>query len=256
MKVGLGITTYNRPEYLKQCLDGVQQHLLDSVDVCFLYNDGSNKGEKEYKQIYKTLPKKIGYRHNPKNKGVAAAKNYLLKRMMDEGCDYLFLLEDDIVPQSPKAITEYIRLSEASGIEHFLFAHHGKENIGKLYMSEKGVELYTACIGAYCMYTPQVIEHVGYFDENFVNAFEHVEHTFRVAKSGFTTPFPTYPDVAQSEEYLKEIPNSIDNSAIRARQDWLPNIVRALVYWQQKDKDFPFADKLKSLLKEIEEKTV
>lgn len=254
MKVGLGITTYNRPDYLKQCLDGVEKHLLDVVDVCFLYNDGSSKGRKEYKDIYKSLPGKIKYKHSPVNKGVAAAKNYLLRRMMSEGCDYMFLLEDDIVPQSPKAVTEYIRLSEQSGIEHFLFAHHGTENVGKLYLSEKGVELYTACIGAYCMYTPQVIEHVGYFDESFTNAFEHVEHTFRIARAGFTTPFPTYPDVAHSKEYLREIPGSIEHSSIRERKDWLPNIVQALIYWQQKDKDFPFADKLKSLLNEIEEK--
>lgn len=252
MKIGLGITTYNRPEYLVLCLEGVKKHLLDLVDVCVVYNDGSNKGKREYKEIYKNLPEGIVYKHSPKNKGVAAAKNYLLKRLIDEGCDYIFLLEDDIVPQSPKAVTEYIRLSEASGIEHFLFAHHGTENIGKLYMSEKGVELYTACIGAYCMYTSNVIEHVGYFDENFKNAFEHVEHTFRIARAGFTTPFPTYPDVEGSKEYLKEIPGSIDNSSIRVRKDWLPNVIRGLNYWNEKDRDFPFKEKLRSLMKEME----
>lgn len=253
MKVGLGITTYNRPDYLKQCLEGVIKHLLGEVDICYIYNDGSDQGEKEYRQIYKTLPATIKYRHSPKNKGVGVAKNWLLKKMMAEGCDYMFLLEDDIVPKSPKAITEYIRLSEESGIEHFLFAHHGTENIGKLYLSEKGVELYTACIGAYCMYTRQVIEKVGYFDEQFKNAFEHVEHTFRISKAGFITPFPTYPDVANSKDYLEEIPNSIEHSSIRVRKDWLPNILSALIYWRDKDTDFPYAEKLASLLKEIEE---
>lgn len=254
MKVGLGITTYNRPDYLDKCLEGVKSHLQDVIDSCYLYNDGSIKGKTEYKQIYKTLPKKIKYKHSIKNMGVGHAKNYLLKRMMDDGCDYMFLLEDDIVPQSPKAITEYIRLSDESGIEHFLFAHHGTENIGKLCLSEKGVELYTACIGAYCMYTRQVIEKVGYFDENFKNAFEHVEHTFRISRAGFTTPFPTYPDVENSQDYLKEISGSIGNSSIRVRSDWLINIIQALSYWQEKDKDFPYADKLEKLLMEVKEK--
>lgn len=252
MKIGLGVCTYNRPEYFAQCITGVQRHLFDVADVIFVYNDGSDKQHaKRYKEIRQTLPEKIEYKHNPTNLGVAHAKNYLLKRMVDAGCDYMFLLEDDIVPQSPKAITEYVRLSKLSGIEHFLFAHHGKENEGKLYLDTKGVQLYTACIGAYCMYTRKVIDQVGYFDENFKNAFEHVEHTFRVSRAGLTTPFPTYPDVKKSKDYLREIPQSIENSSIRVRKDWLSNVLSALVYWNSKSKFFPYKDKLDSLMKEF-----
>jgi GT2 family glycosyltransferase len=252
--IGLGVCTYNRPDYFARCINSVQAHLFDVADVIFVYNDGSDKKHSSrYKEIYRILPEKIKVKHSPANKGVAHAKNYLLRRMMDAGCDYMFLLEDDIMIKSPKAITEYVQLSDESGIEHFLFSHHGTENDGKLYLSEKGVDLYTACIGAYCMYTKNVIEHVGYFDENFKNAFEHVEHTFRIARSGFTTPFPTYPDLTESRDYLEEIPNSIDNSSIRPRKDWLTNIVKALMYWSEKDRDFPYRDKLNSLLKEVQE---
>lgn len=252
--IGLGVSTYNRPEYFARCITSVQRYLYDVVDFIFVYNDGSDKKySKQYKEIYKILPDKIKVKHSPNNKGVAHAKNYLLKQMMESECEYMFLLEDDITVKSPKAITEYMKLSEQSGIEHFLFAHHGIENVGKLYMSEKGVDLYTACIGAYCMYTSNVIEHVGYFDENFTNAFEHVEHTFRIARSGFTTPFPTYPDLAASRDYLEEIPDSIDSSSIRARKDWLPNALSSLLYWNAKDPAFPFKDKLNQLLSEVGE---
>jgi GT2 family glycosyltransferase len=251
--IGLGISTYNRPDYFARCINSVQAQLFDVADFIFVYNDGSDKKyAKQYKEIYKILPEKIKVKHSPINKGVAHAKNYLLKRMMESGCDYMFLLEDDILVKSPKAITEYVRLSDESGIEHFLFAHHGTENDGKLYMSEKGIDLYTACIGAYCMYTRNVIERVGYFDENFMNAFEHVEHTFRVARLGLTTPFPTYPDLTNSRDYLEEIPGSIDDSSIRPRKDWLINVANALLYWASKDRGFPFRDKLNSLLEEME----
>lgn len=249
--IGLGITTYQRPDYFKRCVEAILENAIDVVDVCFAYNDGSKEWSKEYRQYCKTLDNRIKYRYNPQNKGVAAAKNYLLKRMIDAGCDYMFLIEDDILIKSPKAITEYVRLSDESGIEHFLFAHHGKENVGKLYLSKKGVELYTACIGAYCMYTRNVIEQVGYFDENMHNAFEHVEHTFRIAKAGYAAPWPVHADIEHSKDYLEEIPGSIDNSSIRVRKDWLPNIYMALDYWSGKDKDFPYADKLESLKKEL-----
>lgn len=249
---GLGIVTYQRPEYFKKCIDAVLKNAIDVVDVCFVYNDGSKVGAKEYRSICKTLDKRIKYRYMPGNKGVAVAKNYLLHRMMEAGCDYMFILEDDILIKSPKAITEYIRLSKASGIEHFLFAHHGTENEGKLYHSQSGVELYTACIGAYCMYTRRVISKVGYFDENFKNAFEHVEHTFRIANAGYAAPWPVHADIEHSKNYLEEIPESLDNSSIRVRKDWLANVYMALQYWADKDKDFPYRDKLESLTKEIE----
>lgn len=249
--IGLGIVTYQRPDYFSQCVEAILKNAINKVDVCFAYNDGSKVGDKEYRKIYKTLDKRIKYRYMPGNKGVAVAKNYLLRRMMDAGCDYMFIIEDDILIKSPKAITEYVRLSKESGIEHFLFAHHGTENEGKLYLSKNGVELYTACIGAYCMYTRRVINKVGYFDENFKNAFEHVEHTYRIAKAGFAAPWPVHADLKDSRDYLEEIPDSIDHSSIRVREDWLPNIYLALDYWNQKDKDFPYRDKLQSLKEEL-----
>ena len=249
--IGLGIVTYQRPDYFKQCVDSVVQNALETVDVCFAYNDGSKVGASDYRRIYKALDPRIKYRYNPKNQGVAHSKNYLLKRMMDAGCDYMFIIEDDILIKSPKAITEYIRLSKESGIEHFLFAHHGPANIGMLFMSEKGVDLYTACVGAYCMYTRQVIEEVGYFDEEMFNAMEHVEHTFRIARAGYSTPIPTFPDLTKSREYLEEIPGSIDNSSIKARLDWTPNIIMALERWKEKDPEFPYAEKLIKIKEEL-----
>lgn len=250
MKVGVGITTYNRPKYLAQCLDSVQEHLLDVVDTIWVYNDGSKE---DYGPVVAGLHPKIKYAHPAKNKGVAHAKNWLLKQLLKEGCDYIFLLEDDIIIKSPKAVTGYIEKSKESGIEHFLFAHHGTANVGKLALSENGVDLYTACIGAWCMYTGQVIEQVGLMDEIFMNAWEHVEHTHRVQKSGLTTPYPYYPDLTNSRDYLEEIPGSIESSAIRPRKDWMANIINGLIYWRSKSKDFPLGHILDSLLEEEDE---
>lgn len=246
MKIGLGVTTYNRPDYLKQCLEGIK-NVKDEVDTIWVYNDASTK------RYDVDFPDYVQYYKAKKNKGVATAKNWLLKQMIKEGCDYLFLIEDDIIIKSPKAITEYVRLSKLSGIEHFMFAHHGPANKGMLYLRKKGIDLYTACVGAYCMYTKNAIEKAGYFDENFYNAWEHIEHTFRIQKVGLTTPFPTYPDLTESKKYLKEIPRAIKNSSIRHNKDWTMNIVKGLLYWKEIDKQFPFREKLDSLLKEIEE---
>lgn len=247
MKVGLGLITYNRPKYLQRSLNSVRKHLSDVVDTVWVYNDGSNV---DYIEVDTSG---VNYYKAKQNKGVASGKNWLIKQLLKEGCDYIFLQEDDIIVKSPKAVTEYIRLSELSGIEHFMFAHHGPANKGMLYHRKNGVDLYTACVGAYTMYTRKAIEKAGYFDCKFYNAWEHIEHTFRIQKVGLTTPYPTYPDLTKSKDYLTEIPGSIKNSSIRPNKEWTLNIVKGLLHWEKKDKDFPYREKLNSLLKEVEE---
>lgn len=253
-KVGLGITTYNRPEYLEQCIEGVKKNLLGEADVIRIYNDGSDKKHKDaYKKIYDNLPKEIKFKHNPVNQGVAKAKNTLVIQLLNDGCDYIFLLEDDIIIDSPKAISEYIRLSELSGIEHFQFAHHGEANVGMLYKSEKGVDCYTAAVGAYCMYTRKCFKLIGLFDEKMFNAMEHVEHSYRMQLVGLTTPYPLLPDLTKSREYMHEIPGSIDGSSIRPRKDWQVNILKALLYWEGKDPNFPLGELLAKIKRQIKE---
>lgn len=249
-RVGLGITTYNRPQYLIQCLEAVDKHLLSVVDVIYVYNDGSSL---KYPQIG-SKHENFHYHEAKQNKGVSKAKNWLLRKLMADGCDYLFLMEDDILVKSPKAITKYIEYSQKSGVEHFNFAHHGIANKGKLRHRANGIDVYGNPVGAWQMFTRRVIEEVGYFDENFFNAWEHIEHTWRISKAGYTTPWPyACVDLTASKRYLTDIPGSIDNSSITPRRDWMDSIVNGLEYWKNKDKDFPLDHILNSLHREEQE---
>lgn len=239
------MTTFERPQYLKQVTDSIAKHLLKVVDYVVIYDDGSTK---EYPEIG------FEFHRAKKNRGVAYAKNWILKRLLEKDCDYLFLAEDDIIVKSPKAITEYIRLSNISGIEHMMFAHHGEANKNKLTWQGKGIDLYRNPIGAWCFYTRKVIQEVGLFDENFINSWEHVYHSWQIAKAGYTPPWgASVADLSRSREYLEEIPDSINNSSINARDDHMANKINGLIYWQRKDKDFPLNHILESLLKEEDE---
>ena len=77
MKIGLGVTTYNRPDYLKQCLEGIK-NVKDEVDTIWVYNDASTK------KYDVDFPDYVQYYKAKKNKGVATAKNWLLKQMIKE----------------------------------------------------------------------------------------------------------------------------------------------------------------------------
>jgi GT2 family glycosyltransferase len=236
MKIGLGIVTYNRPAYFKKTLKGVLTHLLPLVDSIHIYNDGSdNKYSKAYHTAYLSAKdSKITIHHELVNHGVAHAKNTLLKQLFKDGCKIVFLLEDDVVPTSGQAITGYLEAMEKSGFDHFNFAHHGKMNIKPLDVNSV-YTLWTDCIGAYSVYTKEMIDEVGYFDEKFTNAWEHIEHTKRICEAGYTTPFWYFIDATGSENWLKEIEGSIDNSSIRPRKDWADNIQKGMDYWATKD---------------------
>lgn len=237
--IGIGITTYNRPDYFKDCIESVTKHLLPLVDHVAVYNDGSRV---DYKDAYKDVDKRIHIEHKNKNRGVAHAKNWLMRKLLREGCDYIFLLEDDLIIKDPKAVFGYIKVAEDTGISHLMFAHHGEMNKGSLIHSDpNGIELYPNCVGAWCFYTREALEDVGLMDTNFTNAWEHVEHTHRLSLAGHTEEFPYFADVKDSDKWITEQPGSIDNSSIRKGAEWSAQMYFGLLYWKRKDpKNFPF----------------
>ena len=237
MKVGVGICTYNRLDYFKQSFNAAIDKLHNVVDVWCVYNDGSDKDSEYYDEflnsVEKTYPDiKI---FNPRaNGGVGKAKNTLLKHMMDHNCDYMWLLEDDIIIKDEKAVTGYIEAAEKSGFSHLCFAYHGPMNKVPMYKDD-WLEYHGACIGAWCLYTKEIIEKVGYFNEKMINAFEHVHLTKRIGDMGYCPPFGLFIDATGSKNWLEEIEGSIDNSSIRPREDWESNIQKALQIWKEED---------------------
>jgi len=225
MKIGLGTTTYNRPDYFKQCIDSFK---FVHPDFICAYNDGSH---------YDIRPD-FEYYESKENKGVATAKNWLLHRMMDEGCDHIFLMEDDIT-FTGDAIKLYFEVAEQSGFQHLNFAHHGDGNVNRKLYSDKWLAYYPHLIGAFSYYSREVIEKVGYFDDRMKNAYEHVQHTWRISGAGYTSPFWMFADATESKSVLSEIPESIKHSSIRIRDDWDKNTQEALDLWRKQASDCP-----------------
>ena len=92
----------------------------------------------------------------------------------------------------------------------------------------------THSVGAFCYYSKEVLEKVGLIDEDYTNAFEHVDHDYRIAKAGYSTPYWNWPDLANSTDYLDEIECSESSSAIRPRNDWMENIQKGAKLFKEK----------------------
>jgi GT2 family glycosyltransferase len=233
-KIGVGIVTYQRPEYFKAAYESVKTHLGDIADEVIAYHDGP-------------LPEtQLGYGYDPfqvqwgvKNCGVAYAKNWLIKELLNRGCDYLFIMEDDIEILDRKAIVGYLAAHRLTGIPHLNFHGHGN-NLERepLAISENGLTFWPNAVGAWSFYTREAIEQVGLMDENFVNAYEHVEHSWRIYKGRLDYGF--WPDVLGSEQWLRAQPYAISNSSIRKdEKKWKQNILAGYDYWRSKDPECP-----------------
>lgn len=229
-KIGVGIITCDRPDYLKKLvksLDGI------SINELIIINDGEKQLDGDKIKVHNNTPSK---------QGVGNAKNQALKYLKD--CDYIFLLEDDIVIKDTTVFQKYIQASKLSGIQHFNFAFHGTDNylpsgqpairLKLDYSPEVSICLYPNVYGAFSMYTKKCIEEVGLMDEFYYNAMEHVDHTASIIKAGMHPQFRWFADIADSDKYIKEIDKAHSGSEIRRDQKWIENFHKAADYFAKK----------------------
>lgn len=232
-KVGLAVITYNRLDYLKQCVEALDKNNWGGASFRMIVRDSGDSDEMQ--EYLKQQEKKGVWVAWHPNQGVAVTKNVALRTMLNKGCDQLFLIEDDILMQKPNTCVKYMGYAMAHGLHHMNFGKHGPANAPKEHGRYYGrVWTYLHCVGAFSYYTKEVIDKVGFIDENFINAWEHVEHSYRISLTGMTTPMWYFADLPDSEQYLREIPNSIANSSIRPRPDWQKNIEEGKKYWIKK----------------------
>ena len=89
-------------------------------------------------------------------------------------------------------------------------------------------------------YNRETIEKVGYIDEAYYNAWEHVDHTYCIIKAGYHPPFWWFADIANSEKYLTEAPGAIDNSSIANKSEqWQKNVYGGREVYLKKHGHYP-----------------
>jgi hypothetical protein len=71
-------------------------------------------------------------------------------------------------------------------------------------------------------------------DERFVNAFEHVEHTYRIIKAGLHPKFWYFADLTNSDKYIQEQARPDQSSSIRKTEEWKRNFQNAIIWYKQK----------------------
>lgn len=253
-KIGVGIITCNRPEYLKQLLQSI---IPCKFDELVIVNDGEHIDNIEFKSQFT-------YIKNETNLGVGKSKNKALKHLLDKECDYIFLIEDDMLIKRADVFDQYIKACKVSGIQHFNYGpgspfnrkqtiqnfdlhnrhilnQHSEPN-PKLIIDYKDLQiaLYEHTVAMFSFFTKEVLQKVGLIDENYYNAWEHVDHTYMIIKAGYHPPFWWFADIANSTDYLEEAPGAIDNSSIANKNEqWEKNVYGGREVYLKKHGHYP-----------------
>jgi GT2 family glycosyltransferase len=254
-KIGVGIITCNRPEYLRKLLNSLVP-CQDQIDTLVIVNDG--KPVTDFDLSFGS------WIDNETNLGVGKSKNKALKYLYEQGCDYIFLFEDDMLVLDTTVFQQYIDACKITGIQHLnygpgspfnrkqtikdfdlhnrhLLDQHSEPN-PKLIIDygKTKIALYEHTVAMFSFFTREVIEKVGYIDENYYNAWEHVDHTYCIIKAGYHPPFWWFADLANSHELLTEAPGAIDNSSIANKSDqWQKNVYNGREVYLKKHGHYP-----------------
>lgn len=216
-KIGLGIVTYKRPDYFKRVFETVPLDILDEVVVV---NDGTP---------YEYIPPVHHIQHKT-NKGVGISKNNALRYLQSKNCDHYFLMEDDILIKDNNVFLHYINISKLTGIQHLNYSQHGLMNKHPRtdipapravidYPDNIKLALYPHCVGAFSYYSKACLDKVGILDEDFYNAWEHVEHTYRIILNKMHPDFWWFADVENSNNFLTDIPWTAATSTISSNKN-------------------------------------
>ena len=167
MNIGIGITTYNRPECLAKCLAQINKHTdMGNVTLVVATDTDSDR------------------------RGVAYRKNECLRAFQD--CDHIFLFDDDCYPIKDGWTELFIMSTES----HLLYLNKNDHQF------IKGCE-YAQCGGVFMYISGFQLARVGAFNEKFgLYGFEHAEYSNRIyGKRNYYLSLPNTDKYIFAEDY-------------------------------------------------------
>jgi|LauGreDrversion4_2_1035121.scaffolds.fasta_scaffold574622_1 glycosyltransferase involved in cell wall biosynthesis len=255
-KIGVGIITCNRLNYLKGLVDTLVP-CKDVIDCLVVVNDGTD--QPDWRLSYGE------WVNNEQNLGVAKSKNKALKHLFDAQCDFFFLIEDDMLIKDPTVFEQYINAFRASGIQHFNYGpgspFNRKQEIqnfdlhNRHLLNEKTepnpklivdyktckIALYEHTVAMFSFFTRKLLEEgLGYMPEEYDRCWEHVDGTYQIIKAGYHPPFWWFADIANSHELIEEAPGAIENSSIAKNKDeWMQRVMEGREIYKRRHGHYP-----------------
>lgn len=232
LKVGLGITTYNRKELLKENIRKVQENSFFDLEY-FVSDDGSSDGTNI---ILQEIPGINWLSSN--NKGISWNKNraiFFLKEI--KKCDIIILIEDDVYPEKKWWDIDWVLSTFAFGHINYAPAWFpGANDANQSWFEPTSSDIVS---GQCCGFSSEALGYVGYLDTRFGSyGHEHVEHTLRMIRAGYggiekdqspsqtTKFFMIHGGMAVAEAQSSGTPENVHDNSVIFDAIWNESIFR------------------------------
>lgn len=182
MRIGIGITTHNRPEIFTKTLEHLKRFTPETKIV--VVDDGSE------------IPCLDASFRFDTNVGIAKAKNKCLELLSD--CEHIFLFDDDCYPTVDRWYEPYIDSSEPHLMYIFKdFATGRKLNDTKILFEDSQLVSYSHPRGCMLYFDRKILDVVGGYDTRYGRwGFEHGDISNRIYNNRLTSH--RYADVKNS----------------------------------------------------------
>ena len=200
MKINCVVVTYNRKQLLRENIEALKSQTYP-INKIFIINNHSTDGTEELLSHYSN-DAQIQAHNLDENIGGAGGFSYGIKAAVEDGCDYVWIMDDDTIPH-PDALE---RLAEAAGIDAnagFLCSKvvwtdgnlHKMNKCGVVRPLRKvarpdasgiyGYECRT-CTFVSVMFKSEAVYKVGLPYKEFFIWHDDIEYTSRIINAGFT----------------------------------------------------------------------
>jgi hypothetical protein len=224
-RVGLGMMTWKRPDLFRACLETSVTHLAGLVDRAIVIQDGGPCYVPDLPAGWRL----VDHGHNV---GWAESKNECLDWLAAEGCDHLFMIEDDTTVTSPQAITGYVDAA-ASASWHYLTAHPWGETTTRQ-VEVDGPVTYWAYVGSWWTYMSAYgYRTAGGYNLRMGGTMGDIELPQRWARLGLTSGWGRLPDATGSEGWVRPSCLTVPQSTIANQPGWVERQAEVLAWWAE-----------------------
>lgn len=167
-KYGIAISTFSDQETPIDRLDAIKTSLDSIMNEVYLKKTEiyifivCDTCIPKHKEILDKYPFEIVY--NKKNMGISYTKNIGIKKILDNGCEYGFLLDDDILIKNNQIFDKYIEAMVKTGFHHFSYIIDKEDE--RFTESINGIKVVntTYLNGVFLTFSKSLIDEVGYFE--------------------------------------------------------------------------------------------
>ena len=211
--VGVGIITYNRKDSYSKLLEAIK--LAKDVDfIVTVKNFDVDYAESDPSYICNGIienKEMTTFQVNEKL-GIAYNKNVAAKWLLSKNAQHIFIIEDDILLKDDAVFNEYIQTAKEFKLEHLNFCRSFDTMIThnwlKPQFSLTGIkyklDIFNRLSGDFSYFTANALQKAGLYDERYINALDHCEHTYRMSILGFYTPFYMFADIHDSTRFIED----------------------------------------------------